>query len=80
MEKKLLCDRNYLICVSQIAPYASVIINGIYYAPNDPRLISIPNCKELVQPTDMPWLPSSPGCPRLPHRLVNLVRTWSVHC
>ncbi|KAF6041134.1 AASS [Bugula neritina] len=55
-----------------IAPYASVIINGIYYAPNDPRLISIPNCKELLQPSNMPWLPSSPGCPRLPHRLLAL--------
>ncbi|XP_067935063.1 alpha-aminoadipic semialdehyde synthase, mitochondrial-like isoform X2 [Watersipora subatra] len=56
----------------KIAPYASVIINGIYYAPNDPRLISIPDCKELLQPSDMPWLPTSSGCPRLPHRLLAL--------
>lgn len=54
----------------QIAPYASCIINGIYWAPNSPRLISIPDAKVLLQPTDAPWIPSSPGCPHLPHRLL----------
>lgn len=24
----------------------------------------------LLQPTDAPWIPSSPGCPHLPHRLL----------
>ncbi|KAK7113376.1 hypothetical protein V1264_012675 [Littorina saxatilis] len=54
----------------KIAPYASCIINGIYWAPNSPRLISIPDAKVLLQPTDAPWLPSSPGCLPLPHRLL----------
>ncbi|KAK7102549.1 alpha-aminoadipic semialdehyde synthase, mitochondrial-like [Littorina saxatilis] len=54
----------------KIAPYASCLINGIYWAPNSPRLISIPDAKVLLQPTDAPWLPSSPGCPHLPHRLL----------
>lgn len=53
-----------------IAPYASCIINGIYYAPNSPRLISIPDAKNLLQPQLQPWLPTSPGCPQLPHRLL----------
>lgn len=54
----------------KIAPYASCIINGIYWAPNSPRLLSIPDAKILLQPNDAPWIPSSPGCPQLPHRLL----------
>lgn len=54
----------------KIAPYASCIINGIYWAPKSPRLISIPDAKVLLQPTNAPWIPSSPGCPQLPHRLL----------
>ncbi|KAK7495551.1 hypothetical protein BaRGS_00013249, partial [Batillaria attramentaria] len=54
----------------KIAPYASCIINGIYWAPNSPRLLSIPDAKVLLQPSDAPWIPSSPGCPQLPHRLL----------
>ncbi|XP_005100303.1 alpha-aminoadipic semialdehyde synthase, mitochondrial [Aplysia californica] len=53
-----------------IAPYASCIINGIYWAPGAPRLITIPEAKTLLRPTDAPWIPSSPGCPTLPHRLL----------
>lgn len=56
----------------KIAPYATCIVNGIYYAPNDPRLISIADCKQLLQPQDSPWIPSSAGCPHLPHRLLAL--------
>lgn len=54
----------------EIAPYASCIINGIYWAPGAPRLITIPEAKTLLRPTVAPWLPSSPGCPTLPHRLL----------
>lgn len=54
----------------EIAPYSSVIINGIYWAPNSPKLIRIPDAKYLLKPAHQPWLPSSPGCPSLPHRLV----------
>ena len=53
----------------KIAPYSSVIINGIYWAPNSPKLIRIPDAKNLLRPLNQPWLPSSPGCPALPHRL-----------
>ncbi|XP_074644875.1 alpha-aminoadipic semialdehyde synthase, mitochondrial-like [Tubulanus polymorphus] len=61
----------YISTFSQkIAPYATCIINGIYYAPGAPRLISIPDAKTLLQPKDTPWIPTSPGCPTLPHRLV----------
>ncbi|XP_065312549.1 alpha-aminoadipic semialdehyde synthase, mitochondrial-like isoform X2 [Gordionus sp. m RMFG-2023] len=33
-----------------IAPYATVIVNGIYWAPNSPKLITIPAAKSLLQP------------------------------
>ncbi|CAG5121208.1 unnamed protein product [Candidula unifasciata] len=54
-----------------IAPYASCIINGIYWAVGSPRLITIPEAKTLLRPQmSPPWIPSSPGCPTLPHRLI----------
>ena len=70
-------DFNFLLyilsfSVLQIAPYASCIINGIYFAPGAPRLISLPDAKNLLQPSKTPWLPSTAGCPHLPHRLLAL--------
>lgn len=60
---------NYLSTFSKkIAPYASVIINGIYWEWNSPKLMTIPDAKHLLQPTKIPWLPPSPGAPSLPHR------------
>lgn len=36
-----------------------------------PRLITIPEAKTLLRPqVPPPWIPSSPGCPTLPHRLI----------
>lgn len=52
------------------APYASVIINGIYWSPLTPRLITIPDAKALITPAKTPWLATSPGSPSLPSRLV----------
>ncbi|KAB7495264.1 Alpha-aminoadipic semialdehyde synthase, mitochondrial [Armadillidium nasatum] len=54
----------------KIAPYASVIVNGIYYAVNSPKLITIPDAKALLQPLYTPWLPVSIGSPALPHKLL----------
>lgn len=54
----------------KIAPYASVIINGIYWAVNSPKLITIPDAKHLLQPAYTPWLPTSVGAPALPHRML----------
>ena len=60
-----------LIIVSvQYAPYTSVLINGIYWAPGAPRFITIPDAKTLLRPQSSPWVPTSPGCPNLPHRLL----------
>lgn len=54
----------------KIAPYASVIINGIYWAVNSPKLITIPDAKHLLRPPHTPWLPTSVGAPALPHRML----------
>ncbi|KAL5278904.1 AASS family protein [Megaselia abdita] len=53
-----------------IAPYASVIVNGIYWAVGSPKLISIPDAKTLLRPANTPWLPTSKGSPSLPHRML----------
>lgn len=53
-----------------IAPYASVIINGIYWAVNSPKLITIPDAKHLLRASHTPWLPTSVGAPPLPHRML----------
>jgi alpha-aminoadipic semialdehyde synthase len=47
-----------------------VLVNGIYWAPNSPRLLTIPDAKQLSEPVLAPWLEASPGAPVLPHRLI----------
>lgn len=67
-------DRYYSTFSSKIAPYASVIVNGVYWPPNAPRLLTIPDAKRLQQPVAPPQLATaqqqSIGSPCLPHRLV----------
>lgn len=55
---------------TKIAPYASVIVNGIYWAVGSPKLLTIPDAKSLLRPANTPWLPSSKGAPSLPHRML----------
>ncbi|XP_003487153.1 alpha-aminoadipic semialdehyde synthase, mitochondrial [Bombus impatiens] len=68
------CDKHperYISTFSKkIAPYASVIINGIYWAVDSPKLLTIPDAKYLLRPAYTPWLPSSVGAPSLPHRML----------
>ena len=40
----------------KFAPYASVIVNGIYWSPDTPRLITIPDAKSLLSPSNQPWI------------------------
>ncbi|XP_055685149.1 alpha-aminoadipic semialdehyde synthase, mitochondrial isoform X2 [Lutzomyia longipalpis] len=61
----------YISTFSQkIAPYASVIVNGIYWAVGSPKLMTIPDAKNLLRPANTPWLPTSKGAPALPHRML----------
>lgn len=43
-------ERYYSNFSTKIAPYASVIVNGVYWPPNAPRLLTIPDAKRLQQP------------------------------
>ncbi|GAB1600841.1 alpha-aminoadipic semialdehyde synthase, mitochondrial-like isoform X2 [Argonauta hians] len=63
-------ERYISVFSHKIAPYASVIVNGIYWSVNTPRLITIPDAKSLLKPVATPWLSSMQGCPLLPHRLI----------
>uniref|UniRef100_A0A915IGW7 Saccharopine dehydrogenase (NAD(+), L-glutamate-forming) n=1 Tax=Romanomermis culicivorax TaxID=13658 RepID=A0A915IGW7_ROMCU len=56
---------------TEVAPYTSVLINGIYWAPKSPRLITLPDATVLMS-TSMTSSKKvkTPGRPRLPHRLV----------
>ncbi|XP_050421046.1 alpha-aminoadipic semialdehyde synthase, mitochondrial [Adelges cooleyi] len=56
----------------KIAPYASVIINGIYWAPDSSKLLTVPDAKKLLTPSQLPWIPVSEGAPGLPHRLLGI--------
>lgn len=63
-------ERYISVFAHKVAPYASVIINGIYWAVNSPKLLTIPDAKYLLQPVYTPWLPTSLGSPSLPHRML----------
>jgi len=63
-------ERYYSTFSKKIAPYASVLVNGIFWNVNSPKLLTIPDAKILLRPTSTPWLASSVGCPTLPHRLL----------
>nr|XP_018667627.1 alpha-aminoadipic semialdehyde synthase, mitochondrial [Ciona intestinalis] len=66
------------VFAKEIAPYASCIMNGIFWRPQDPRLLTTPDAALLQDTTTSPKISplvrrsnvSSEGCPRLPHRLI----------
>ena len=52
----------------QIAAYANVIINGVYWAPKNPRLLTYEDALMLLEPKTE--LDTFSGCPDLPHTLL----------
>ena len=52
----------------QIAPYASVIVNGVYWAPKNPRLLTFDDALMLLEVKQKQ--DKYGGCPELPHRLL----------
>ncbi|XP_078597492.1 alpha-aminoadipic semialdehyde synthase, mitochondrial-like isoform X2 [Branchiostoma floridae x Branchiostoma japonicum] len=55
----------------EYAPYVSCMVNGIYWPPNSPRLLTFSDLQNLLSPDMAPkHVPEGPGMPRLPHRLV----------
>ena len=53
---------------AQIAPYMSVLVNGTYWAPNVPRLLTYDDARNLLK--TMSRSSAYEGCPSLPHRLL----------
>jgi len=56
------------VFAEKIAPYASVIINGVYWAPVNPRLLTNADGHALLKIKNRP--DKYAGCPELPHRLL----------
>ncbi|XP_015743069.1 alpha-aminoadipic semialdehyde synthase, mitochondrial, partial [Python bivittatus] len=54
---------------TDIAPYATCVINGIYWEANTPRLLSRQDAQKLLTPLQ-PSPAATEGCPELPHKLV----------
>ncbi|XP_060633718.2 alpha-aminoadipic semialdehyde synthase, mitochondrial [Anolis sagrei] len=54
---------------TDIAPYATCIINGIYWEQDTPRLLSRQDAQRLLTPL-RPSATATEGCPELPHKLV----------
>ncbi|XP_071815872.1 alpha-aminoadipic semialdehyde synthase, mitochondrial-like isoform X2 [Apostichopus japonicus] len=54
----------------KIAPWASCIVNGIFWDVNHPRFLSNMDTKQLLSEENSPKTDASAGCPRLPHRLL----------
>lgn len=71
-------ERYFSTFSSNIAPYTSVLVNGVYWPPNAPRLLTIPDAKKLQQPikpvvyqnANNYTVIQSSGSPSLPHRLI----------
>ncbi|KAL8221233.1 UNVERIFIED_CONTAM: hypothetical protein K2H54_061835, partial [Gekko kuhli] len=55
--------------IFQIAPYATCVINGIYWEQHTPRLLSRQDAQRLLTPL-RPSASATEGCPELPHKLV----------
>lgn len=54
---------------TDIAPYATCVINGIYWEQDTPRLLSRQDAQRLLTPL-RPSAAATEGCPELPHKLV----------
>ncbi|XP_072178275.1 alpha-aminoadipic semialdehyde synthase, mitochondrial-like [Diadema setosum] len=54
----------------EIGPWASCIINGIFWDVNHPRFLTNMDTQPLLGPVSHPQTSAVPGCPTLPHRLL----------
>lgn len=54
---------------TDIAPYTTCLINGIYWEQNTPRLLTRQDAQSLLAPVKSSVVPVE-GCPELPHKLV----------
>jgi len=61
-------ERYRSVFADEIAAYANVIINGVYWAPKNPRLLTYEDVLMLLEPKA--GLDAFSGCPDLPHTLL----------
>ncbi|KAG2459880.1 alpha-aminoadipic semialdehyde synthase, mitochondrial [Polypterus senegalus] len=54
---------------TDIAPYTTCLVNGIYWDPYTPRLLNRRDAQRLLNPV-IPSEKSTEGCPELPHRFL----------
>ncbi|XP_042323447.1 alpha-aminoadipic semialdehyde synthase, mitochondrial isoform X1 [Sceloporus undulatus] len=54
---------------TDVAPYTTCLINGIYWEQHTPRLLSRQDAQRLLTPL-RPSATATEGCPELPHKLV----------
>ncbi|NXB10085.1 AASS protein, partial [Cnemophilus loriae] len=54
---------------TDVAPYTTCLINGIYWEQNTPRLLSRHDIQKLLMPVKSA-AGATDGCPELPHRLL----------
>ncbi|XP_069085998.1 alpha-aminoadipic semialdehyde synthase, mitochondrial [Pleurodeles waltl] len=54
---------------TDIAPYTTCLINGIYWDPHTPRLLNRQDAQRLLAPLK-PSPAATEGCPELPHKLL----------
>ncbi|XP_022801173.1 alpha-aminoadipic semialdehyde synthase, mitochondrial-like [Stylophora pistillata] len=53
---------------NEVAPYMSVLVNGTYWAPSVPRLLTYDDARNILK--TMQRSSAYDGCPSLPHRLL----------
>ncbi|XP_065067080.1 alpha-aminoadipic semialdehyde synthase, mitochondrial-like [Rhopilema esculentum] len=61
-------ERYRSVFAEEIAPYANVIINGVYWASKNPRLLTYKDALTLLEPKTEH--DKNSGCPDLPHTLL----------
>nr|XP_054750867.1 alpha-aminoadipic semialdehyde synthase, mitochondrial-like [Lytechinus pictus] len=63
-------DRYKSVFNEEIGPWASCIINGIFWDVKHPRFLTNMDTQTLLGPVAVPPTSNEPGCPTLPHRLL----------
>ncbi|XP_027057225.1 alpha-aminoadipic semialdehyde synthase, mitochondrial-like isoform X1 [Pocillopora damicornis] len=61
-------DRYRSTFAEKVAPYMSVLVNGTYWAPSVPRLLTYDDARNILK--TMQRSSAYDGCPSLPHRLL----------
>ena len=66
-----LCMRWLLTFIwAQIAPYTTCLVNGVFWAPGTPRLLTTEQCKQLLPKDFDACQLRYEGVPKLPQRLL----------